>query len=450
MQGQTVEEGDIEGELVPAAPAGQHLGIAGQQQAGDRQLVRGGLLAQPRPGLPVELRRMADEARALHLRGRDGQGQVRRGRQGGDTLQPVSFVLPVTRAFPEGFQCQHIVPERKAQGNRFQFRMPVQAFEPAHHQVHAVQVGHQQVEADVQADGAARHPGGGHPEQGPFLRGEHLMPHAFPAFQHHSFGSPGIQARRVLHRDGEGRHLGQDALPPVLHDDAAQHVVAADQPVPAGFPAGEVQIVRFQLKIDVAGDVAEHEGACPAHPVGLLHVHEREGLMTGGTVGQDGGQVPVLSPVPVIEQGRDPGGQGIEGRFLEQQAAVHPDAELLFQRLEQVQGQQAVHAHLYEVGIAGQARGVGPQDARHFGADGTHDGIPAVPARAGPFRQYGGFAALSGSGAERSQQGRQPVAVVALGIAEPVHMQHGGPGLVAGKDPFHDGKAFLGREGTDA
>ena len=109
--------------------------------------------------------------------------------------------------------------------------------------------------------------------------------------------------------------------------------------------------------------------------------------MTGGTVGQDGGQVPVLSPVPVIEQGRDPGGQGIEGRFLEQQAAVHPDAELLFQRLEQVQGQQAVHAHLYEVGIAGQARGVGPQDARHFGADGTHDGIPAVPARAGPFRQ---------------------------------------------------------------
>ena len=160
------------------------------------------------------------------------------------------------------------------------------------------------------------------------------MPHAFPAFQHHLFGSPGIQARRVLYRDGEGRHLGQDALPSVLHDDAAQHVVMPDQPVPAGLPAGKVQILRFQLEIDVAGDITEHEGACPAHPVGLLHVHEREGLMTGGAVGKDDGQVPVLSPFPGVEQGGDPGGQGIDGRLLEQQAAIHPDAELLFQRLD--------------------------------------------------------------------------------------------------------------------
>ena len=393
---------------------------------------------------------MADEARALHLRGRDGQGQVRRGRQGGDTLQPVFFVLPVARALPEGFQCQHIVPERKVQGGRFPFRIPVEAFEPVHHQVHAVQVGYQQVQADVQADGTARHPGGGHTEQGPFLRGEHFMPHAFPAFQHHLFGSPGIQARRVLFRDGEGRHLGQDALPSVLHDDAAQHVVMPDQPVPAGLPAGKVQILRFQLEIDVAGDIAEHEGACPAHPVGLLHVHEREGLMTGGAVGMDDGQVPVLSPFPGVEQGGDPGGQGIDGRLLEQQAAIHPDAELLFQRLEQVQGQQAVHAQLDKVGIAGQARGVGPQDGRHLGTDGPHDGIPAVPARAVRFGRYGGFAVVRCGGAERSQQGRQTVAVVACGIAGPVHMQHGGPALVAGEEAFHDGKAFLGRNGMDA
>ena len=58
-----------------------------------------------------------------------------------------------------------VTPERKVQGGRFPFRIPVEAFEPVHHQVHAVQVGYQQVQADVQAAGVA-------PEETPITSGD--------------------------------------------------------------------------------------------------------------------------------------------------------------------------------------------------------------------------------------------------------------------------------------
>ena len=139
-----------------------------------------------------------------------------------------------------------------------------------------------------------------------------------------------------------------------------------DNTVPGFFHTPGVGIRRRHFKINVAGHIAEHQRAGAAHPVGLLHAHEREGLVHGGGIGHNGGEG-VLSGFLFpgsAEAFAHPRGQAVHRGTLKKQASVEPDLELPFEEVEEVEGQQAVDAHFDEAGVRIKGAGFHSQDGR--------------------------------------------------------------------------------------
>ena len=101
---------------------------------------------------------MTHEVRLLNLRGRDGQGKIRSRGEVTDPGEPVLHVFSVRGKLPDFFLGQHVIPERESRGLGIRaFGMAVGRGEAAHHQIHAVEISHEQVEAHMHAPASVWH-----------------------------------------------------------------------------------------------------------------------------------------------------------------------------------------------------------------------------------------------------------------------------------------------------
>ncbi len=451
MEGQAVEERHVDGEVRTRAPAGQHFGVGRKQEAGDGEIGLGRLLLEALPGRPVKGGLVPDEARTLDLRWRDGQRQIRRRGKGVHAVHPVGAVPAVAGALPEAVEGEHVVPEGELERLELGFGVRVELGQALHDEVHAVQVGHEQVEADVHAEGSGRDLRHGHAVERPLASGQHLVAHGLPAGEHPAICLAAGQIGEVVEGNLEIRHVGQDALAAVGHDDAPEHVVLADEAVPGRSQALDVEIGRLELEIDVAGDVAKDEGARAADPVGLLHVHELEGRKALDGVGNDLGMLLAAVRGAPADQLDDAGCQGVESRILEEEAALEADAEVLFHGLEEVQGKEAVDAQLDEVGLPVHFVRSGLEDAADLflepGGNLAGIGPGAVPAGLAGLCALPRRAPRRHDLVEERSHGEQ---AMGLSVGRPGYVADGGGASALREEAVEEGKALFRRHRADA
>ena len=158
MHRQPVKHGHVDSKAAAAAPAGEHFHVAGEEQAGWRNPSFLGELPERGPGILPETGGVTHEVRLLNLRGRDGQGKIRSRGEVTDPGEPVLHVFSVRGKLPDFFLGQHVIPERESR------RVGIRAFgvavgrgKTAHHQIHAVEISHEQVEAHMHAPAPVWH-----------------------------------------------------------------------------------------------------------------------------------------------------------------------------------------------------------------------------------------------------------------------------------------------------
>ncbi len=121
-------------------------------------------------------------------------------------------------------------------------------------------------------------PGRADVEQRPRIRRKRLPGHDPADVSDGVFGSRVLP--QIIDRETVLAHGRQNFLRAVRQKHGAQHLVAADQPVPRGVEPVEVHVRVVEFKIDVARNLPQLVGPDPADPVGVLHVRQRERLET--------------------------------------------------------------------------------------------------------------------------------------------------------------------------
>ena len=290
MQGQPVEQGDVEGEGVVAAPAAKHVGIGGEQDGrrGEARLGSPRLQPLPRAGFQRGAATAKPGARSGAACPCDRQHG--RGRKRGNPVPPVLNRLLVSLAIALRDLAEHVVPVGQLQRRKVSSVVPVQPHPlvDQYHQAAAIDV--QQVDADVHSGAAAVQERGPDLESRPGFRREDLM----REFLARRGQSAGQQIRTLVTRIGDLHlipgHRGQDPLAAVGQDDGPQHVVPGNHPVPALFQAPQVDAVALDLDVGVDGDIADLVGGAAPDPVRLLDFGQRERVTTPGQVRLDGGE----------------------------------------------------------------------------------------------------------------------------------------------------------------
>ena len=89
VHGRTIEERQVDREVLMLAPRRQHLGVGGHQDARRRQPAARTALLEPRPARGLHAPEAAREARAGERRGILRQRQLRRRRQSQYTIPPI-------------------------------------------------------------------------------------------------------------------------------------------------------------------------------------------------------------------------------------------------------------------------------------------------------------------------------------------------------------------------
>ena len=360
VEGEPVEQRQVERQAAARAPARQHLGEGGEQHARGGERGAGRPRLERRPGCAVELPAAAGEARAGDLGRIPGERQPRGGRQAGEPAAPVLQGAGVGGRLAQRGHVQHIIAKGEVERRQLRPGVRVEAGEVAGEDAEAPGVADQQVEADVQAGAAAGQEGRGDLEQRPAVARQNLVRQAPAHREQARLQAGGGEPAEVDHADPVRRHRGQDALPAVGEDDRAQHAVAVDQPPQRPLQAAEVERGEVDLQVEVGRHRAELDGAAAADPVGLLDAGEREGEVRRGPVRRDPPQLLHLLRGLRLRprHRRREAGQG--GR-REQGGEGELDAERLAQPEHQAGGEDRVTAEREEV-VAGPH----PLDPQHL------------------------------------------------------------------------------------
>ena len=281
MQRRPVERRHGQAEALRAAPGGERVGVGAREQRGQRDTMCLGLAAQRGGGVGGQHDIVAAEARADPIRGIRPQRQVGAGRQGGGTLRPIRRAALPRSGLLRGELGQHDVAEAHADRWQRGGKVVVQHAPFPAQRMDAGGVERDQVEAHVQPRLAVE-ASDADVEQRPRIRRGNAARQLRP--QARELRS-GIGAGQVEDGEPAFRHLRQDLLRAVGADHRAQHVVTADQDVPRRLGAGEVDLVGVELGVEVAAHAAEGQVAAPSHPVGALHVGERERVVPMREIG---------------------------------------------------------------------------------------------------------------------------------------------------------------------
>ncbi len=359
VQGEPVENGEVQGEPRALAPRGESLAKGGRQDAGRGEPAPARQRLEPVPKLLLEASPAARETGARGERARPVLRQLRGSREVRQALAPIRERGPVELALLERQLGEDILAERDGELRELRLRIPVQAGEIAHQEPPAPGVADQEVEADVQPYPAVAQQARPHLEQRPTIARQDLMGHPPADLLQAGRGAGPIpipsHSAQVEHPDAIERHLREDALRTVRQDDAPQHPVVPDQPHQRAIQPAHVQPESVDLEVDVSRHAAQCHVPAAADPVGLLEVGQRERLRPAVGVRDE----------PRQEAGRTESGAGADGphrRPLGDQRR-HPrdrragkeilqrdlDADRLTQPRDELHGEQRMPAQLEKV-----------------------------------------------------------------------------------------------------
>ena len=113
----------------------------------------------------------------------------------------------------------------------------------------------------------------------------HPPPHRLKRLRHFSLAQP----PHVLLRYLVLPDLLQHPLLPAPQHHRPQHLVARYHPPPRPPQPPDLDLLALDLKVDVRRDAAQLQPAAAPHPVRLLHVGQREGVVPSRQVRLDGG-----------------------------------------------------------------------------------------------------------------------------------------------------------------
>ncbi len=310
VQGQTVEQGHVQGELPSPAPAADHLGVGGQHGAGGGQPQAGGPVPERPPPVRRERQLPPGEPRRRAGGGRQHR-QVRGRRQLVEAVPPVRAVPLVPGAGAQAPLRQEVVAERDLQGWQRPVRQEVAPAQLVQENLDADEVGDQEVDREVEqrAPGGQRH---AELEERPAIGRPHAVVHLVARGPDRIGGRAGRGPAHIEGPDLVVGDLREHPLRAVGADDGPQHGVAAHHVPPGALQAPRVQLGTGQLAVAVAGDAPEREDVAPAEQVGGLHVGEREGLVPllgpGRQQRREGGAAERLDHrLPVGAERREPG-----------------------------------------------------------------------------------------------------------------------------------------------
>ncbi|GCB51301.1 hypothetical protein SNL152K_8658 [Streptomyces sp. NL15-2K] len=361
MQGQPVEQGEVDAQPVLAAPVTEHPSEQFHDERRRADAVTATSVGQFFPDGGGDDPALAPENRGVDAR------RVGPQRQPEVELVVVGLVLPVLLglgqqvAVADLLVLQDVVAVADAEVGQTALGVGVELRPLAEEDLEARHVDDKGVEADVQPEDtieAAQHD----VEQGVALRVVQLV--GVAAAQLLQFGL----VAQVVERDAVVRDLAQEALLPV-GEDGAQGEMASDEPVERGLQPFVVDAAVAELAVDVRRDVAELEVVEAAQVVGLLDVGERERLVEVLGVGAVEDMVAV-GEAP--EARGDERGEPPDRLLSEDVADTDVAAQLAVDAVDEFDTQDAVAAGLEEVvgdahgpaGRAGAAQHLGPQLAQ--------------------------------------------------------------------------------------